>query len=619
MGYMIRLLLAFALLLFEPLQQQTQTQTQYGISYRLEMPRPASHLFEVTIDVAIPANESAGFLDFQMPKWQPGRYSIADFAANVQEFSARSQNRTLASTKIDDQTWRVQRQGNRNISATYKVFGDDLSGTFAQLDTGHANYTGGEIFMYIAGHKPDPVELHIQPPSDWRVINGRSERPNQHDWKYPNYETLIDNPTEIGPDWTVDDFSVDGKTYHVVVHSRGEEGGRRPAFVRDIEKIVRAEVGMWGPPEFDSYTFLFHFAADDRSSDGMEHLFSTQIIEPGILADRTAYSGALSTAAHEFFHAWNVKRLRPMELGPWDWTKPAATRALWIAEGFTQYYGIEMYHRAGFENSEGFLRSLADTIGTIENSPAARLMSAEASSMAASFTDSAVHRQRTNLPNTSLSYYLKGELIALNLDLLIRGWTSGRRSLDDVMRRAYDEFYLKSPKESYYLKGRGYSIEDFARVISEVAGRDMTDWFAKYVRGVDPLPYDEALSAVGLRLVKSPASLAYTAGIVVDRDDRQSTRLGALRSDSPAERGGLQQGDVLLSIGGTSVSRENWMSVLNRYKQGDRINVTVRRFRRTVELSIELGAPDLFDYRIEEMPNASAQIKMLRTAWLGGK
>ena len=134
------------------------------------------------------------------------------------------------------------------------------------------------------------------------------------------------------------------------------KAGRRPAFVRDLEKIVRAEVAMWGRPEFDSYTFLFHFAADDRSSDGMEHLTSTQIIEPGILAERSAYDGALGTAAHEFFHAWNVKRLRPVELGPWDWTKPAATRALWIAEGFTQYYGIKMYHRAGFEDSGEFLR-----------------------------------------------------------------------------------------------------------------------------------------------------------------------------------------------------------------------------------------------------------------------
>src|SRR6185295_2940371 len=149
---------------------------------------------------------------------------------------------------------------------------------------------------------------------------------------------------------------------------------------------------------------------------------------PGMLADRNSYDDAVATAAHEFFHAWNVKRLRPIELGPWDWTKPAATRALWIAEGFTQYYGIQMYHRAGFEDSSGFLRDVSETISTIENSPASRLMSAEASSMAAAFIDSALHRQRTNLPNTSLSYYLKGELIALNLDLLIREKTAGRYS-----------------------------------------------------------------------------------------------------------------------------------------------------------------------------------------------
>ena len=610
---MIRLLLLMALTLFAPLQ----TPQPYAISYRLAMPRPASHLFEVTIDVTVPASDTSSSIDFQIPLWQPGRYSVADFAANVQEFTARSQNRPLTWTKSDNQTWRVQRQGNRNITVAYKVFGDDLSGTYAQLDVGHADYTGGEIFMYVAGHKPDPVDLHIEPPSNWRVVNGRTERPNQHDWKYPNYEILIDNPTEIGPDWTEDDFKVDVKTYHVVIHSRGDEGGRRPAFVRDVEKIVRAETGMWGTPEFDNYTFVIHFAADDRSSDGMEHLMSTQIIEPGTLGDRITYDETLSTVAHEFFHAWNVKRLRPVELGPWDWTKAAATRGLWIAEGFTQYYGVEMYHRAGFEETPAYLRDLSDTIGTIENSPASKLMSAEASSMAAPFIDAALHRQRTNLQNTSLSYYLKGELIALNLDLLIRGWTKNQRSLDDVMRRAYDEFYVKSPNASYYLKGRGYSIEDFARVVSEIAGRDMTDWFAKYVRGVEPLPYDEALAAAGLRLVRTPSNQPYTAGIAVDPAERQPFRLGSIQTDSPAERGGLQQGDVLLTIGGSSVSRDNWFSVLNRHKQGDRIPVTVRRFRQTVELNIQLGPPEMYDYRIEEIPNASAEEKAIRAKWLG--
>ena len=138
----------------------------------------------------------------------------------------------------------MQRQGSRTVTASYKVFGDDLSGTYAQLDSGHANFTGGELFMYVAGHKADAVELHVEPPANWRVVNGRMERPNQRDWKYPNYEILIDNPTEVGPDWTVDDFSVDGKTFHIVIHSRGDEAGRRGAFVRDIERVVRAAMRM---------------------------------------------------------------------------------------------------------------------------------------------------------------------------------------------------------------------------------------------------------------------------------------------------------------------------------------------------------------------------------------
>jgi predicted metalloprotease with PDZ domain len=277
-----------------------------------------------------------------------------------------------------------------------------------------------------------------------------------------------------------------------------------------------------------------------------------------------------------------------------------------------------MYHRAGFEDSAEFLRSLSETISTIENSPASKLMSAEASSLAAPFIDAALHRQRTNLSNTSLSYYLKGELIALNLDLLIRGKTKGQRSLDDVMRRAYDEFYRKSPNASYYLKGRGYTIEDFNRVVSEIAGTEMNEFFAKYVRGTELLPYHEALQAVGLRLVKSPANLPYTGGIVIDQQNDQTFRLGALRNDSPAERGGLQEGDVLVSIGGMPVTRENWAYVLNGFKQGDRIPITVRRFRENLNVTIQLAAPEVYDYRIEEDPGASAQVRALRQAWLRG-
>jgi predicted metalloprotease with PDZ domain len=277
-----------------------------------------------------------------------------------------------------------------------------------------------------------------------------------------------------------------------------------------------------------------------------------------------------------------------------------------------------LYHRAGLSSADDFLWSLSQTIDVIENSPANKLMSAEASSLAAPFIDGTLHRQRTNLPNTSLSYYLKGELIALNLDLIIRGRTQGRQSLDDVMRRAYDEFYAKSPVTTGYLKGRGYTMEDFARIVSDVAGMDMNDFFTRYVRGVEPLPYNEALAAVGLRLEKKLSSLPYTGGIVIDREG-SGLRLGALRTNSPAERGGLQQGDALISIAGTPVTRDNWMFALNRYKEGDRVAVTVRRFRQNLNLTLQLGPPEMYDYQITEIPNSPAAARARRSAWLAGR
>ena len=611
--------------------QQRTAQPLKRINYVLSMSRPNSHLFEVSIEVEMNQSATEKYLDFQMPRWSPGRYAVFDFAKNVQEFRALSgicppgatcKMTNADVTRLDNQTWRVDTNGKKSLTISYKVFGNDLSGTFSQLDERHANFNGGSIFMYIVDHKPDPVTLKINPPASWRIINARMTAENQREWRFPNYDLLIDTPTEIAPDWKMSEFKVDGKTYRVVVHSFGDEAGKRDEFVRDVEKIVRAETRMWGPPDFDSYTFLIHFAADDRSGDGMEHLNSTQIIEPGALADEGTYESALGTVSHEFFHVWNVKRLRPFELGPWDFTRPAATRGLWIAEGFTNYYGNLMMRRAGLVNDEQLLRgewpSFSQTINYVEGLPGTRLMSAEEASLSAAFMDRSTHAQRTNLQNTSISYYLKGEVTALVLDLLIRGKTNGQRSLDDVMQRMYEEFYLRSPNNSYYLRGRGYKSEDFERVTSQVAGTDMSEFFRRYVRGVETLPYDEALAVVGLRLVRKVARLPYNAGITLDWNEHQAARIMSIRNESVAENAGLSQGDVILSINDEKVTPANWQTLLNRYKENDRLTVKVKRDRNMKTLTLTLGAPERFDYTIEEMPNASAQARALRAAWLRG-
>jgi predicted metalloprotease with PDZ domain len=603
-----------------------QEQQLSSITYRLSMSRPQSHLFEVAIEVELPENAPES-LDFQMAKWSPGRYAVFNFAKNVQEVRAtagicppgsRCDQAMRPVTRVDDQTWRVDTMSSKSLTINYKVFANDLSGTFSQLDTRHANFNGGSLFMYVVNHKSDPVKLVINPPSGWRIINGWMDQADQREWKFPNWDVMIDTPTEIAPDWTREEFQVNGKKYYVMVHSFGDEDGQRPALVRDIEKIVRAEIAMWGPPEFDSYTFLLHFAADDRSGDGMEHLTSTQIIQRGALADPGMYEGALGTASHEFFHVWNVKRLRPIEFGPWDFTRPANTRSLWIAEGLTNYYGHLMMKRAGIWDELEFLDREAETITNIENAPGSRLMSAEESSLVASFLDRAQHIQHTNLANTSISYYPKGELLGLVLDLMIRGKTDGRKSLDDVMRRMYDEFYLNSPNVTYYLRGRGFRPEDFQRVVSEVAGVDFSDFFARHVRSVEVPPYDEAMGYVGLRLVRQQAREPYSAGLVLNVSGPGPAIIGNVLNGSAAEDAGLQPGDEILTIGGKRVTNKSWISTLNRYKRDDRLKISFKRDRQTIQTTLMLGAADRFEYRIEEKNDATARQKALRAAWLKG-
>lgn len=514
---------------------------RYNISYQLSMPNPASHLFEVRLTVETPQAVEA--VDFQMPRWSPGRYAVFDFAKNVQEVSAATfcappafcDAAMLPVTRLDTQTWRVFPGKARGVALSYKVFANDLSGTFSQLDARHANFNGGSIFMYVVGHKPDPVRLQINAPANWRIVNAATERADQREWLFPNYDILIDTPTEIAPDFTLEEFKVDGKTYRVMVHSFGDEKNRRPLLVQQIEKIVRAETALMGTPDYDSYLFMMHFDPTAPRGDGMEHLASTQIIGTRALGDNNALENAVDTAAHEFFHVWNVKRLRPVELGPWDFTRPLNTRSLWIAEGLTNYYGNLMQRRAGIWTEEQFLRALAGSIGSVENASGNRLISAEEASLIASFIDRTPHYQRTNLSETTVSYYAKGEVIGIVLDLLIRGKTGGRASLDDVMRRMYEEFYLRSPATTYYLRGRGYTGADFERTVSQVAGVDMSEFFARHVRGTEPLPYEEAFAYVGLRLAKTPGETTETPNAAQTRR-RQNYSLEEIRNPTAPAR-----------------------------------------------------------------------------------
>src|SRR5215207_7504194 len=529
-------LLMLAALVASHARAQDPALPAYKISYTLSMPEPASHLFEVRVDVEGLAG--AEYVDFQMPRWSPGRYAVFDFAKNVQE--ARVWPRCKPGAKclesypaerLDTQTWRARATAATAVALTYRVFAADLSGTFSQLDARHANFNGHSVFAYVVGHKHDPVTLKVNAPGGWKVINGQSKGTGQDEFRFANYDLLADTPTEVAPDFNVETFEVKGKTYRVVVHSFGDEGGRRGELARRVERVVRAEVAMMPEPDYEQYTFLFHFDPTARRGDGMEHLNSTQIVETAALGSGNTLDEAVGTAAHEFFHVWNVKRLRPAGLGPWDFTRPVVTRGLWIAEGFTNYYGKLSQRRAGLWDDEQLFRAYAGAIGGIENQPGVRLTSAVEASLLAPFIDRASHDQRTNLANTVVSYYPKGETVAVALDLLIRGRSKGRASLDDLMRRAYTKFYLESPNDSYYLKGRAYTVEEFERLASETTGLDLSDFFRRHVHRPETLPYEEALAHVGLRLTRSTTTVADAPRTYyrIEKDDKATPEAHALR------------------------------------------------------------------------------------------
>jgi predicted metalloprotease with PDZ domain len=277
-----------------------------------------------------------------------------------------------------------------------------------------------------------------------------------------------------------------------------------------------------------------------------------------------------------------------------------------------------MLRRAGVWDDKKFLNRQADTIQRIESAPGSRLMSAEESSLSAPFIDGAPHAQLTNLGNTAISYYPKGQLIGMVMDLIVRGRTKGKTSLDQILRDMYEEFYLNSPNDSYYLRGRGYQPEDLERIASRRAGFAFSDFFKRYVRDVEMLPYDDAFAYVGLRLVKTQLKEPFDGGLSLSFDDSNKAIIQNVRNNSPAEDAGLQTNDEVVSLGGKRVTKDSWLKTLARFKTGESVPVTVKRDRHTIKTSVVLGLPERFEYRIEERPGATAEQRALRAAWLRG-
>jgi predicted metalloprotease with PDZ domain len=443
-----------------------------------------------------------------------------DFARNVQGFAATgADGAALAWRKADGSSWRVATGGARGVRVRYRVFANTLSGTFSVLDTAHANWNGAGLFMYVDGHKPDPVRLTIAPPPGWAAISGASDSLGQTEFAFPNYDLLVDTPTEVAPARRAHGGQLPRGRPRVPHRgppqrraralARGARPGARPLRARGARDRRAAEPRHRPAPARPLHLPLQH-RLRRRRRDGAPLLDADHQRAP-LAPDTAVLIPGIGTASHEYFHTWNVKRVRPAALGPFDYTRSQHQPSLWVAEGWTQYYGDMTVHRAGIKDKAWLYQVLGGRLRYVSTSPGRRERSPRAASFDAPFFDGAAAPMATDEESTFVTYYYSGESRALALDLMIRAASGGARSLDDALRLLKRRTWDEAPASSYYLQGRGYTEADVERAVSDAYGRDLHPWFERHVGGTEDVPWDEILALAGLRLTE--------AGVLAERPD----------------------------------------------------------------------------------------------------
>lgn len=600
-------------------------QTPPDISFTVAMPRPHTHLLEV--DVAIKRTASGPQEEqLVMPVWTPGSYMVREFARNVQDFTATdAANQSLKWEKTNKNTWRIVTNGAREWHARYRVYANELSVRTSELNSSHAFWNNANILMYLEGFLKNPSTVRVIAPDVWKVATGLPAVLGQKNtFRAENFDVLYDSPFEVSNFKTLI-FNVKGVAHRIVIDG---EGNYDPERMRtDVQKIVEKQVElMGGEIPYRDYTFILHLRAD--AGGGLEHLNSTALgyprfgfrIERGDRATSAApnttatpqrdYRGFLGLVSHEFFHLWNVKRIKPDALGPFDYTQENYTKNLWVAEGITDYYADLVLRRAGLISEGEFLGATARSIQSLQNTPGRLEQSVEESSF-----DSWIkfYRQDEDSVNSQISYYDKGAILGLLLDLEIRKRSSGAKSLDDVMRYLYTEFFKKD---------RNYAPLDFQKACELMAGSSLEDFFKRFVRGKEELDYNVAFEAAGLRLdTNAPPSgntvsdRAFFGADVAQDEDRLIVR--RVYAGSPAYEQGLNSGDQIVAMDNMRVTRDFLNTRLAEKKPGDLVNLTIFRFDDLSTLLIKLGARRDGTYRIVPLPNATPAQKQVYRSWLG--
>lgn len=596
--------------------------------YCIRLKNPGAHLFEVRVLVARP--DPAGQV-FSMPAWVPGSYVIRDYARHVVTIRAEADDLDVELTKVDKSSWQAE-ACESPLTLVAEIHAHDQNVRGAHFDSSHAYFNGPCVFPAVVGQEDHACDLDIQRPadgagSDWRVVTSmrakKAERYGFGTYEAENYAELIDHPVEIG-NLAIGEFDVNGIPHTIAI--RGRTRADMGRICHDLSSTCAQHMRLLSAPkDLDRYVFLL--TALGEGYGGLEHRWSSSLVcarsdlpRKGDTGVDEHYRKFLGLCSHEYFHLWNVKRMKPEVFTPYDLSTESYTGLLWVFEGVTSYYDDLALVRAELISVDSYLETVARTITRVLRTRGRFRQTIEASSFDAWIK---FYKKDANSSNATVSYYTKGSLIALTLDLMLRLESNGKCSLDTVMRECWQQ---------YGETGSGMPERGLESVASRHSGIDLSDFFTRYVRGTHELPLEQLLAKFGVKLRLRPSEgLQDMGGKPAKPGQKLAPWLGAtlanqnggavfsvVHADSPAESAGIAAGDEAVAIDGLKVTAANLDSRLKGYHAGDNVQVSVFRDDELLKRTVQLEQPPADTCYLELVAEADKSLEKRRARWLSG-
>jgi len=579
------------------------------INFEVSFSEPQAHYVDVEMNIA---GLSKDFVDVKMPVWAPGSYLVREFAKNVESFSAKdSKGTNLTFRKTNKNTWRINLNNKNEIKISYRVYAFELSVRTSFVDASHAFLSPTGIFMYVDGLIKEPATVKINLIKNWSKISTglESVKGKENTFFAPDFDILYDSPFEIG-NQEMFEFTAAGVKHEVAMYGGGNYDKAKLAV--DMAKIVETETAIFHENPNKRYVFIVHNTSG--GGGGLEHLNSTVLGARRLgYADEAGYKGFLGLVAHEYFHLWNVKRLRPQALGPFDYDNENYTTDLWISEGFTAYYDNLILRRAGLYSPEKYLEVVNTDINTVENQPGNKFQPVSEASFDAWIK---YYRPNENSRNSTISYYDKGAVIALILDLEILGATKGQKGLDDVMKAMYDEYYKKQK--------RGFTDAEFKAMAEKIAGKSLEKIYNDYVNGTQPINFNNYLGHAGFYVTddNKAKSTPYLGASTALRDGK--VIVTSVARGGSAWNSGLNVNDEIIAIDNNRITMaadpNTKMTDMERSivtkKVGDKVQMIISTDGLIQNLEVTLTANNTFKYRIVQDKDATEDQLLIRRRWL---